>query len=201
MIKAVIFDFGNVICAFDNNRFLRSLLPHTDLRIEDLKEAIYGSDLPSLYETGLVSSEEFYREAARRGNLSVSREKFFRAFTDIFTPIPGTFRLIRGLKKTYKVGLLSNTNECHFEKYFKTVDVLPLFDSVTLSFVVKQMKPGAKIYLDAVGKLAVRPEECAYIDDVEAYAEGARRLGMHGIRYLSHSALLKSLEAVGVRVP
>jgi HAD superfamily hydrolase (TIGR01509 family) len=78
---------------------------------------------------------------------------------------------------------------------------LPLFDSVTLSFVVKEMKPGAKIYLDAVGKLEVRPEECAYIDDIEAYAEGARRLGMQGIRYLSHTALLKSLEAIGVRVP
>lgn len=201
MIRAVIFDFGNVICAFDNDRFLRSLLPHTDLRMEDLKEAIYGSDLPNLYETGIVSSEEFFRQAARRGKLSVSREEFFRAFTDIFTPIPGTFRLIRDLKKTHKIGLLSNTNECHYENYFKNVEVLPLFDSVTLSFEVKVMKPGAKIYLDAVGKLAVRPEECAYIDDVEAYADGARRLGMQGIRYLSHSALLKSLEAIGVRVP
>jgi len=201
MIKAVIFDFGNVICAFDNDRFLRSLLPHTDLRLEDLKDAIYGSDLPNLYETGLISSEEFFRQATRTGNLSISREDFFRAFTDIFTPIPGTFGLIRDLKKTYKVGLLSNTNEWHYERYFKTVEVLPLFDSVTLSFVVKEMKPGAKIYLDAVGKLAVRPEECAYIDDIEAYAEGARRLGMQGIRYLSHSALLKSLEAIGVRVP
>jgi putative hydrolase of the HAD superfamily len=201
MIKAVIFDFGNVICAFDNDVFLRGLLGHTDKRLEELKEAFYSSDLSARYETGLVSSEDFFLEAARRGNLSISREDFFRAFTEIFTPIPSTFRLIRGLKGSYKVGLLSNTNECHYNRYFRKADIFPLFDSVTLSFEVKQMKPGERIYRDAVGKLQARPEECVYIDDIEAYAEGARRVGLQGIRYVSHGALLESLSAAGVRVP
>ena len=201
MIQAVIFDFGNVICAFDNDVFLRNLICHTDRRFDDLKEAIYASDLPARYETGRISSEDFFREAARRGNLSVSREDFFKAFTGIFTPIPSTFRLIRQLKERYKIGLLSNTNEWHYEHYFKQVEIFPLFDSVTLSFEVKEMKPGEGIYLDAVGKLRARPEECVYIDDIEAYAEGARRLGLQGIRYVSHGALLESLDAVGVRVP
>jgi len=201
MIQAVIFDFGNVICAFDNDIFLRKLLAHTDRRFDELKEAIYASDLPARYESGRISSEEFFREAEGRGNLSVSREDFFKAFTEIFTPIPSTFRLIRGLKKRYKIGLLSNTNEWHYEHYFKQVEIFPLFDSVTLSYDVKEMKPGERIYRDAVGKLQARPEECVYIDDIEAYAEGARRLGMRGIRYVSHGALLESLGAVGVRLP
>jgi putative hydrolase of the HAD superfamily len=81
------------------------------------------------------------------------------------------------------------------------VEIFPLFDSVTLSFEVKEMKPGERIYLDAVGKLQARPGECVYIDDIEAYAEGARRLGLQGIRYVSHGVLLESLDAVGVRVP
>jgi putative hydrolase of the HAD superfamily len=124
-----------------------------------------------------------------------------KAFTEIFTPIPATFRLIRELKRNYKVGLLSNTNECHYDRYFKKADIFPLFDSVSLSFEVKQMKPGERIYRDAVGKLQARPEECVYIDDIEAYAEGARRLGLLGIRYVSHDALLESLSAAGVRLP
>ncbi|HSL91358.1 MAG TPA: HAD-IA family hydrolase, partial [Candidatus Limnocylindrales bacterium] len=107
---------------------------------------------------------------------------------------------IRDLKPAYKIGLLSNTNECHYERYFTSVEVFPLFDSVTLSFEVKEMKPGERIYRDAVGKLRVLPVECVYIDDIEAYAEGARRLGMEGIRYVTHGALLKSLDAAGVPV-
>lgn len=201
MIKGIIFDFGNVISAFDNDRFLRGLLPHTDLRFEELKEAVYASGLSARYESGRISSVEFFREASLRGNLSIPMEGFFKAFTDIFTPIPGTIRLIRDLKKAYKIGLLSNTNECHFERYFKTMEVFPLFDSVTLSFQVKEMKPGERIYLDALGKLGFRPEECVFIDDIEAYAEGARRVGLHGIRYESHASLLESLDAIGIRVP
>jgi putative hydrolase of the HAD superfamily len=200
MIKAVIFDFGNVICSFDNDAFLRSLLPYTDKRFDELKAAIYASDLPARYETGLISSEEFFREAASLGDLSAPREEFFRAFSRIFTPIPATFRLIRELKKTYKVGLLSNTNEFHYECCFKQVEIFPLFDSVTLSFEVKAMKPDERIYRDAVGKLRVRAEECVFIDDIEANAEGARRLGMAGIRYVTHRALLESLGAAGVDI-
>ena len=200
MIRAVVFDFGNVISAFDNERFLRALLPGAAFGFDALKEAIYGSDLPRRYETGAISSEEFFREASRIGGLSVSREGFFRAFNDIFTPIPSTSALIRDLKKKYRVGLLSNTNEWHYEHYFKGVEVFPLFDSVTLSFAVKEMKPGEKIYRDALDKLDVAPGECAYVDDVEAYAEGARRVGMKGIRYVTHESLLDSLRSLGVAV-
>jgi putative hydrolase of the HAD superfamily len=200
MIRAVIFDFGNVICSFDNDTFLRNLLRYTDKRFDELKAALYASDLPARYETGLISSEEFFREAAARGGLSVPREEFFKAFGQIFTPIPSTFRLIRDLKKKYKIGLLSNTNEFHYEHYFKKVKIFPLFDSVTLSFEVKAMKPDERIYRDAVGKLGVRPGECAYIDDIQAYAEGARRLGMQGILFVTHASLLESLAAAGVAV-
>ena len=200
MIRAVVFDFGNVICKFDNDVFLRALLPRAESGFEALKEAIYGSDLPRRYETGLISSEEFFREATRIGNLSAAREEFFRAFNDIFTPIASTSALIRELKKRYRVGLLSNTNEWHYEHYFKSVDVFPLFDSVTLSFAVREMKPGEKIYRDALGKLGAAPEECVYIDDIEAYAEGARKVGMKGIRYVSHEGLVDSLRAMGVNI-
>jgi putative hydrolase of the HAD superfamily len=71
---------------------------------------------------------------------------------------------------------------------------------VTLSFEVKAMKPDERIYRDAVGKLRVRAEECVFIDDIEANAEGARRLGMAGIRYVTHGALIESLGAAGVDI-
>lgn len=198
MIKAVIFDFGNVVCSFDNDIFLRRLLRFTDRSFDELKAAIYTSDLHARYESGRISSEEFFREASETGRLSASGPEFFEAFLEIFTPIPTTSRLIRKLKKEYKVGLLSNTNEFHYERYISKVEVFPLFDSVTLSFEVKVMKPGEGIYRDAVGKLDILPEECVYIDDIEAYAEGARRLGMKGIRYVTHGGLLQSLDAAGV---
>lgn len=200
MIGAVVFDFGNVICSFDNDIFLRKLLPHTERTFEEIKEGIFGSDLHRRYECGTISSEGFYREAAETARLAISREAFFEAFNGIFTPIPTTFALIRGLKGKYRIGLLSNTNESHFERYIRKVEVFPLFDSVTLSFAVGEMKPAAGIYRDALGKLGTVPEECVYIDDIEEYAEGARRVGMKGIRYASDGSLPESLRSLGVDV-
>jgi len=47
--------------------------------------------------------------------------------------------------------------------------VFPLFDTVTLSFVVGENETGRNIYMDALGKLNVHPEECIYIDDIREY--------------------------------
>jgi putative hydrolase of the HAD superfamily len=106
--------------------------------------------------------------------------------------------LIGKLKPRYKLGLLSNTSEWHFQHAIKTVDVFPLFDAVTLSFEVKAMKPADKIYQDILTKLALPPEECIYIDDIPENIEAATRQGMHAIRYTSHDQLIIDLHRAGV---
>ena len=60
MIKAVISDFGNVICKFDNGVFLKKISKYTDKSILELYYLIYtNSELPVLFETGKISSDEF----------------------------------------------------------------------------------------------------------------------------------------------
>jgi FMN phosphatase YigB (HAD superfamily) len=93
-----------------------------------------------------------------------------------------------------------NTNEWHFEHYIRAVDVFPLFDAVTVSFRVGEMKPGERIHRDVLSKLGLPPEACVFIDDLEENVEGARRLSMHGIRYTDHVRLVASLRALGVAV-
>ena len=198
MIRAVIFDFGNVISAFDPGIFLRNLRPYTDRTVEEMRDLIYGSDLHRSYEAGWITSREFFSETARRCGLGMTEERFADAFTEIFTPIESTARLIADLKGRYRLGLLSNTNAWHYERHIRRVDVFPLFDSVTLSFEVKALKPDEAIYRDALAKLGHPPEECAYIDDVEEYAAGARGIGIHGLRYTGNGELLASLRALGV---
>lgn len=199
-IKGVIFDFGGVISAFDNGIFLRSLLRHTTKTVEEMEARIVGSGLPQRYESGRISSREFFREIAAGCALAMREEEFIPAFTSIFTPIAPTVRLIRELKPGYRLGLLSNTNEWHFEHHIRAVEVYPLFDAVTLSFRVGEMKPGERIYRDALSKLGLPPEACVFIDDLEENVEGARRLSIHGIRYTDHERLVASLRALGVAV-
>ncbi|RJR16454.1 MAG: HAD family hydrolase [Nitrospiraceae bacterium] len=201
MIRAIIFDYGNVISRVDNNLFLKRLSASCEKSIAELHSLIYeDSGLPVQYETGLITSDEFYNRISELCLLKMKRPEFIRAFTDIFTPVEETARLIRKLKADYKIALLSNTNEWDFEYEIRKNKSFHLFDSVTLSFMVKEMKPGRKIYLDALGKLNLKPEECVYIDDIREYADAAAAVGIAAIHYISHEQLLKSLEELDVRI-
>lgn len=199
MTRAIIFDFGNVICRFEVRLFVERISQLTSMPPSTLQGFMQQPfDLGREYETGLITSDEFYQRVSNRYGLSITKERFIHAFTDIFTPIPSTLELIRKLKPFYKLGLLSNTNEWHFEHAIKKVEVYPLFDAVTVSFQVKAMKPAEILYRDILAQLDVGAEECVYIDDIEENVEMANRLGMSGIHYTSAEELLARLRSLGV---
>ncbi len=199
-VRAVLFDFGGVISTFDVGIFLRRIAPRSEKSPMEIGALIYGSRLPVLYESGRISSAEFFARLAELCGLRMPEEEFVRAFTGIFTPVEPTLDLIRRLKGRYRLGLLSNTNEWHFRGHIETIPVFPLFDAVTLSFEVKEMKPGERIYRDALGKLGLPPEACVFIDDIEENVAAARRLSMRGIRYEGHERLVADLAGLSVTV-
>ena len=196
--EAVIFDFGNVLCTFDNRRILAGLAPLCGLPPEELARRIAGSDLPRAYESGEIGSAAFLAGLSGLCGYAFPEAAFLRAFTDIFTPIEGTWRLVRALNPRFKLGLLSNTNPWHFEHSIRTTAVFPLFDAVTLSYEVGVMKPDPRIYADAARKLGLPPGACVFIDDIPAFAQGARTFGMQGITYTGPEALRTHLRALGV---
>jgi len=201
-IQAVIFDFGRVICDFDIGKFVARAAPFSTLSAAGLKETTpHMMQVAGRYETGLITSREFYLEVCRIASLKVPEEEFVRAWTDIFTPKQATFELVKRLKGRYRLGLLSNTNEWHFEFGIKPVGIFPLFDAVTLSFEVHAMKPDRKMYDDMLAKLALPAAACVYIDDIAEYVAAGRAIGLHGIHYTTHERLLEDLAKAGVEVP
>lgn len=199
MIRAIIFDYGNVIARFDHMLFFRRIAPFSSLSEVELMEAVRAA--PNLiveYESGRLTSREFFEHARERLRLSITEEEFHAVFVNIFERIPSTIALVSRLKPAYKLGLLSNTNEWHFQAEMATLEIFPLFDAVTLSFEVGAMKPAERIYEDAMRKLCCEPNECVYIDDIAEYVEKAKQLGMFGIHYVSHQALMASLQALQI---
>ncbi len=198
-ITAFIFDFGNVICSFDPRYFLVRAQQYSTLPPESLLVALTEAHgIMRDYETGLITSDEFFSRIRSSCGLSISREEFIRAYTQIFAPIPSTYALIKELRPNYRLGLLSNTNEWHFEYGIKPTEVFPLFDTVTLSCEVKAMKPDRRIYIDAISKLGVAPAECVYIDDLEENVVAAREFGMQALLFRSGDELREALIRMGV---
>ncbi|GLH72724.1 hydrolase [Geothrix limicola] len=199
-IRGLFFDFGNVICTFDNRRILRALAPLCERTPEALETLIYGSSLPRAYESGAIDSRTFLEGLSALCGHAFDEATFIRAFTDIFTPIPTTFALLRRLKGRYRLGLISNTNPWHFQHGIQTTEVFPLFEAVTLSHEARALKPDPRIYRDALNKLGLDPGACVFIDDIPAFAEAATSLGMHGLVYTGPEALEADLARLGVEV-
>ena len=60
MIKAIIFDIGNVIYKFDNKKFVKKIAEHSKKSSEELYDLIYKTELIKKYESGKITSQEFY---------------------------------------------------------------------------------------------------------------------------------------------
>lgn len=200
MIRGVVFDFGNVISSFDWAPFHDFIASRTSLSTGEVRSLFYRSELPRRYERGDVSTDDFIAGAFSLLGTDLPRAGFVEAFNDIFTPIHETRALIRSLASggRYRLGLLSNTNELHFEGHIRLVPEFAHFDSVTVSHEVRAVKPEAAIYADSVRKLGLAPSECVFIDDIPEFAQGARDAGLHGIVYRGHGALLADLRLLGV---
>ncbi|HJW71764.1 MAG TPA: HAD family phosphatase [Geothrix sp.] len=197
-LRGICFDFGNVICTFDNRRILAALSPVCGHSPAALERLLHGSDLPRAYESGAITSREFLEGMSSLCGHAFSEAVFVPAFTDIFAPIQATFDLIKRLKPHYRLGLISNTNPWHADHAIRTTEVFPLFDAVSLSHEVRALKPDPRIFQDALDKLGLPPEACVFIDDIPAFVEGARALGMHGIVYTGPETLRMDLRALGV---
>jgi glucose-1-phosphatase len=199
-IRAVIFDFGGVISAFDIDIFLRRIEPFSSMGFSELKARALpaAAEQGRLYETGLIDSPEFRRRISAIAGLDMPAAEFTRAYCDIFSPIESTLELIRALKPRYRLALLSNTSEWHFEYGIKPVEVFPLFETVTLSYEVGVMKPARAIYDDALQKLGLSASVCAYIDDLPENVAAAAALGMSAIRYTSYDEVADALRHFGV---
>ena len=72
------------------------------------------------------------------------------------------------------------------------------FDHLVLSHEVRAMKPRPEIFQTAVQRAGCRPEECFYTDDIPAYVEGARRMGIDGVVFESRTQLEEAMRERGI---
>ena len=148
-----------------------------------------------LHETGKLPPLKFFHQVQQQGKLShsLSYEEFARIWADIFWEQSAITQLATILHQNYTIGLLSNVGEIHWNWLANTFPIFRRFDKRILSFQFGHMKPAREIYQEAIHQSQSLPEQCAYIDDIEAYAKASRQLDIYGIHYQSPSQLYHEL--------
>lgn len=201
MIKAIIFDFGNVICHFTNQILVEKIAKISRKCEEEIFDLIYRqTDVVEKYESGLISSVEFYQKISKLCGINIPYFELKRIYSeDKFTPVKGMEELVKKLKRNYKIGLLSNTSEWDWDYMVKSAPYINGFESITKSYEARAMKPKIKIFEDAVVKLGLKPEECVFTDDVKEYVAAAKSFGLRAYVFTTTDKLMKDLEKLGLK--
>jgi putative hydrolase of the HAD superfamily len=194
MVKAVIFDLGRVIVPFDFKRGYAKLAPLCGLAVADIPRRIGTTDLVQRYESGTIQSRDFVRELSSHLKFETTYENFCEIWSSIFLPetlIPES--MLEGIARNYRLVLLSNTNEIHFEMIRENYPLLRHFDEFVLSYEVGAMKPLPLIYERAIEAARCAPGECFYTDDIPAYVEGGRVAGIDAVLFESAEQIAREL--------
>ena len=200
-IRAVYFDLGGVIVRTEFQAPRQRLADRFGMEYEDLVTLVFESQSAAKASLGLISEDEQWVAVTRRLNLPGSeapsiRDEFFAGdVTDL-----SLLNFMRGLRKQYKVGLISNAwsglRPWIIDKKFDDA-----FDAMIISAEVGVMKPDPRIYQVALEKLGVAPAEAVFLDDFPANVTGARAVGMQAIHFVQPEQALDELRKLLIPEP
>ena len=201
MIRAFLFDIGNVLVRFDFSRAIRGVTAHCD--VADEADALNRIDAVKLaYEDGQVSRADFLREAFALLGYRGTEAQFITAWQGIFSANEPMIALVRRLHGKFPLFLLSNTNDMHVEGLFRDFDVFGLFTGATYSHEARASKPHRPIYEIACRSHGLDPQTTFFIDDLAANIATARELHFqtHHYHHERHDDLAAALRAADVNV-
>lgn len=110
------------------------------------------------------------------------------------------YKLMKKLKGSYKIGLLSNFISEWLRFLFNKFDLEKLFDAMVVSTEHNMIKPDPKIYHLITEMLKVQPHEAVFIDDRESNIQGAEDVGMKGILFKNPAALKDDLKKLNIAI-
>jgi HAD superfamily hydrolase (TIGR01509 family) len=198
-IRAIIFDIGRVLVRIDVQRAMAGLAESAKLSPEEIWAALEKHPSWLDWQEGRLTPRDFYLSVTKRFGVSLSFEEFVKVWNRVLDPQPILDNTFLGkLSKKYRLCLLSNTDPIHVAHLEATYDFYQFFPRRIYSCAAGVSKPNPLIYRAALGACKVSAEQAVYIDDIPAYAEAARRLGLAGIVFQSAEQLRSDLRGLGV---
>ena len=194
----LIFDLGNVIIAIDYHRSLGLIKNQLPEYLHSKVDGFYLTDFHKAYEKGWIDSPTFRNEVRSYFDQDWSDAEVDELWNSLLGKIPHyRLELVKKLRQTHRVGVLSNTNEIHIKgvyellkSEFQAESFEPFFDRIFYSHEMGLAKPDVAIYERMVAELGTTPERVLFFDDLLANVEGARRVGIHSVQVTGPQVLL-----------
>ncbi|MBN2580823.1 MAG: HAD family phosphatase [Pirellulales bacterium] len=195
------FDLGRVLVDFSLERMFRQLAAVAGLSPSRIGEVLFGGTLQKDYETGRLTSEQFYEEFCRQTDTRPAAADLAHAGTEIFQLNLSMLPVIAHLQQAgCRLGVLSNTCEGHWEYCFRTYRIVSEgFRIHVTSYQVGAVKPDPAIFRAAAERAGCRPEEIFFTDDIPGHVAAAGQFGFDAVLYTSTPELVAELRRRGIR--
>ena len=147
-------------------------------------------------ERGECSGAEFEQVLAaqllRVDGGAVTAEGLLQRMFAASAQVPAMYDMIRALRGAgFRTALLSNSWGCD---EYPRADFPGLFDTVVISGECGMRKPEQGIFLHAAKGLGLEPEQCVFIDDIEANVAAATACGMTGVHHTETAQTVAALQ-------
>ncbi len=185
MIKAIIFDCFGVLLQREGHEFYKS---NPDKEI--LKQVI---KLEVQADLGEITEKEFNTQVAELVGTTAAK---VRAETTQYARNQELLNFAEELSSEYKVSVLTNVSRDTIGHFFSSDEQKNMFDDMVISSEVGMVKPDPEIFALAARRLALRPQECIFIDDTAINCQAAAESGIKAVVYLGNKHTIKTVKTL-----
>lgn len=204
-IKNIIFDLGGVILDIDENVVYKEL-EKLGINISELARSKEFMGIISKFDMGVYTAPTFRKKLkALLGLEKMTDQKFDSIWNAMLLDIPRErIEAIEQIKKHYKIFLMSNSNEIHYDLYIRDLQLRfgydefdKLFNKSYFSFDIHMEKPDPRFYELILDHEHLLPEETLFIDDTAENIKAAKSLGIKTY-HIRRDELVRNLFENGV---
>jgi 2-haloacid dehalogenase len=199
-MKAIIFDFGNVLLEWDPRLVYRRYFPDDEEGMEQFLHEVNFMDWNAQQDKGRTFAEgvaELSKQFPHYADLiQAYHDNWEHSIGHYFE---GTVDIMKQLKKAgYSLYGLSNWSAETFPIAQKKYDFFNLLDDRVISGEVGLIKPEPEIFELLLKKIGRPAQECLFIDDALANIEQAQKLGFATVHFQSSDQLTAELRKLHI---
>ncbi|MDR2840068.1 MAG: HAD family phosphatase [Paludibacter sp.] len=183
-VSTLIFDLGGVIINLDLPLCINNL---KKLGFTDVERYLsnYGQqDFFLAYELGKIDTDTFLQHIAALNPHKVEIQDIADAWKSFLQDIPQErLSLLWQLRDKYRLLLLSNTNELHFDVCARNEfrksghEIEEYFEKCYVSNKMGMAKPNQDVFRYILADAGVKAEECLFLDDGQKNIQTAADMG------------------------
>ena len=199
-IRAVLFDYGNVLVRWDPRHLYRKIFAD-EAEMERFLSEVVTMDWHVQNDAGALMADTLPPLIAKHPHYETQIRAWDTRYTEtISEEIAESVALLDRLAVNgVTLGMITNMPSDQQDACLRHCSRLSLFGTIVVSGVEKISKPDARIYHMALDRLGgVRPEEALFIDDSAKNVAGAVAAGLKAHHFTTPRKLAEALAAEGV---